>query len=77
MKREIKAITHWSGSDTVGGLHLLGEWYGCDGPSLLLQDAEGHDYTTLLRQCKSSPTLVRSVGVERKARVRQELPGPM
>ena len=49
MKREIKATAHWRGSDTVGGLHLLGEWYGCHGPSLLLQDA-----AELRRLCRAA-----------------------
>jgi S-adenosylmethionine decarboxylase proenzyme len=49
MKREIKAIAHWRGSETVGGLHLLGEWYGCHGPSLLLQDA-----AELRRVCRAA-----------------------
>jgi S-adenosylmethionine decarboxylase proenzyme len=49
MKREIKAMAHWRGSDTVGGLHLLGEWYGCHGPSLLLQDA-----AELRRLCRAA-----------------------
>ena len=49
MKREIKTTAQWRGSDTVGGLHLLGEWYGCDGPSRLLQDA-----TELRRLCRAA-----------------------
>ena len=39
MKEEIKTIAHWPVSTAVGGLHLLGEWYGCNGSDLLLQDA--------------------------------------
>jgi S-adenosylmethionine decarboxylase proenzyme len=49
MKREIKAIEHWAASETVGGLHLLGEWYGCHGPTLLLQDA-----TELRQLCRAA-----------------------
>lgn len=49
MRREIKAIEHYAATETVGGLHLLGEWYGCHGASLLLQDA-----TELRRLCRSA-----------------------
>jgi S-adenosylmethionine decarboxylase len=49
MRREIKAIEHWTATESVGGLHLLGEWYGCDGPALLLEDA-----AKLRRVCRSA-----------------------
>jgi len=49
MKREIKAIEQWSPVENIGGLHLLAEWYGCSGPTLLLEDA-----AKLRRICRSA-----------------------
>ncbi len=39
MKREIKAVGLANAPCFVGGVHLLGEWYGCQGVLALLEDA--------------------------------------
>jgi len=49
MRREIRAVEYWSPTENVGGLHLLAEWYGCNGSILLLEDA-----TKLRRACRSA-----------------------
>src|SRR5262249_18154900 len=49
MRREITAVAYWSPLETVGGLHLMAEWYGCHGSILLLEDA-----VKLRRLCRSA-----------------------
>jgi S-adenosylmethionine decarboxylase len=39
MKRQITLIEQWPRIGTSTGLHLLGEWFGCDGRQALLSDA--------------------------------------